>query len=169
MQFVQWVSVISVNSKCPHRGPVVAVSFCTKIWREGMVFQAVTRSPRDSNVIIWDKCSREKCVAAHILTLFTDATATTTPAPSFAVIEHHVELSEGDHVSDPYQRFGFPVAGALYHNKFHPPEVISSNKIITQFAKTTFIHKPLNVKVAHILPIFKVCILVYLQVNNSPH
>ena len=150
--------MIFVNSKRSHRSPVVAMSFCTKIWREGMVFQAVTRSPRDSNVIIWDKYSREKCAAARILTLFTDTTATTTPEPSFAIIERHVELNERDHVSDPYRRFGFPVAGALYYNKFHPPEVISSNKIITQFAKTSFIHEPLGVEVAHILPIFKVCI-----------
>ena len=159
--------MIFVNSKRPDHAPLVAVSFCTKIWREGMVFQAITRSPRDSNVIIWDKSSREKCTAARILTLFTDTTATTTPAPSFAVIERHVELSERDHVSDPYRRFGFPVAGALYYNKFHPPEVISLNKIITQFAKTTFIHEPLNVEVAHILPIFKVRISSFIYKSTS--
>ena len=159
--------MILIDFKRPHHTRVVAVSFCTKIWREGMIFQAVTRSPRDSNVIILDKYSREKCVAARILALFMDTTATTTPAPSYAVIERHMELSERDHVSDPYRRFGFPVAGALYYNKFHPPEVISSNKIITQFAKTIFIHEPLNAEVAHILPIFKVHVSVFIFKSTS--
>ncbi|KAI5981365.1 hypothetical protein EDD15DRAFT_2204114 [Pisolithus albus] len=120
-----------------------------------MVFQAVARSPGDANVIVRDKHSREKCTAARILALFTDTTATTSPMPSFAVIERHVELNQKDQELDPYRRFGFPVAGALYYDKFHPSEVVSSNKLVTQFAKTVFVHEPLNSEVAHVLPIFK--------------
>ncbi|KAI6148195.1 hypothetical protein EDD17DRAFT_1514253 [Pisolithus thermaeus] len=120
-----------------------------------MVFQAAAQSPRDTNVIVWDKHSREKCTAARILALFTDTTATTSPTPSFAIIEQHVELSQKDQELDPYQHFRFPIAGALYYDKFYPPEVIGSNKLMTQFAKTVFIHEPLNAEVAHVLPIFK--------------
>ncbi|KAI6121623.1 hypothetical protein F5141DRAFT_1061303 [Pisolithus sp. B1] len=134
----------------------LSLSFCTKLQREGMVFQAAARSPRDANVIVWDKHSREKCTAARILALFTDTTATTSPTPSFAVIERHVELSQKDQELDPYWHFGFPIAGALYYDKFHPPEVISLNKLMTQFAKMVFIHESLNAEVAHVLPIFKV-------------
>ncbi|KAI6115887.1 hypothetical protein F5141DRAFT_1062082 [Pisolithus sp. B1] len=108
-----------------------------------------------NNVIVWDKHSREKCTAAHILALFTDTTAMTSPTPSFAVFEQHVELSQKDQELDPYQCFRFPIAGALYYDRFHPPEVISLNKLMTQFAKTVFIHEPLNAKVAHVLSIFK--------------
>ncbi|KAI6138730.1 hypothetical protein EDD17DRAFT_1770889 [Pisolithus thermaeus] len=121
-----------------------------------MVFQAAAWSPRDANVIVWDKHSREKCTAARILALFTDTTATTSPMPSFAVIERHVELSQKDQELDPYQRVRFPIAGALYYDRFHPPEAIGSNKLVTQFAKMVVIHEPLNAKVAHVLPIFKI-------------
>ncbi|KAI5988755.1 hypothetical protein EDD15DRAFT_2198842 [Pisolithus albus] len=131
------------------------MSFCTKLQREGMVFRTVSRSPRDANVIVWDTHSREKCTAARILALFIDTTATASPTPSFAVIERHVELSQKDEDLDPYRRFGFPVAGALYYDKFHPPEVVSSSKLVTQFAKTVFVYEPLNNQVAHVLPIFK--------------
>ncbi|KAI6099082.1 hypothetical protein F5141DRAFT_1066671 [Pisolithus sp. B1] len=134
---------------------ISTILFCTKLQREGMVFQAVAWSPGDANVIVWDKHSREKCTAARILALFTDTTATTSPMPSFAVIERHVELNQKDQELDPYWHFGFPVAGALYYDKFHPSEVISSNKLVTQFAKTVFVHEPLNAEVTHVLPIFK--------------
>ena len=127
--------------------------FCTKLQREGAIFQAAGRSPKDANVIVR---SVDDVVPARILSLFTDKRAANGQVQMHLVIERHVELAPEDIANDPYCQFGFVVAGGLFRNVFDALEIIPSGDLVTLFGKTPFFHDRIGKEVVHVLPIFKV-------------
>jgi hypothetical protein len=127
--------------------------FCTKLQREGIVFQAAGRSPKDANVIVR---SADGVVPARIQSLFTDKRAVNGQVQLHVVVERHVDLAPEDITNDPYRQFGFVVAGGLFQNVFHAPEIIPSGDLVTLFGKTPFFHDRIGKEVVHVLPIFKV-------------
>jgi len=132
------------------------VIFAVKLRQEGMCFQPSSHSPNDANIILQSVTSVQDLQPAHLLVLFTHR-RNPTVHEVYAIVERHVELSSDASAHDPYRRFGFAAAGMLYYDRFHPPEVVETSNLVTQFAKTCFFLEQIESEVVHVLPIFKVC------------
>jgi hypothetical protein len=74
------------------------------------------------------------------------------PEKPLILIKRLVEL---DPDLDPYAKFGFTVAGGLFLDRYHSPEVVECEALVTLFARTAFEYSTLG-EVVHVLPIVKV-------------
>ncbi|KAG2088624.1 hypothetical protein BD769DRAFT_1396214 [Suillus cothurnatus] len=80
-----------------------------------------------------------------------------TPTPLFETltfIRHLLAFWLSSVKQDPYQQFGFSVAGGLFFDQYHPLEIIKSEALVTLFARTVFEYRTLG-SVVHVLPIIK--------------
>jgi len=91
-------------------------------------------------------------VPARILAI---ATRNMQPKTPFLLIQRLMELETADADQDPYKDFGFITAGGLFRNRYHPPEIIDAEAVLTLFARTVFEYGTLG-EVIHVLPIIKV-------------
>jgi hypothetical protein len=143
---------------------MVDIVFGSKLWKGGALYQPHSRSPRDSNVIIRNVDFNQ--VPARILAIFSEKLQPEKPS---LLIERLVELDSVKVKQDPYQQFGFSIAGGLFLDRYHSPEIIASEALVTLFARTTFEYRTLG-KVVHVLPIMKVSYvhLRYVYIIESP-
>jgi hypothetical protein len=123
-----------------------------------MVYQAKNRSPKDANVVVRSSLAgnSDNVVPARILSLFSDRRTLESEVRSYIIVEKHVALSFTDRRHDPYLQFGFVAAGSLYHDRYHAPEVMDGDDLVTQFGRTLFFLDKIRADVVHVLPIFKV-------------
>jgi hypothetical protein len=132
--------------------------FGSKLWKGGALYQPYSRSPRDSNAIIRNADFHQ--APARIVAIFSEKSCPETPS---ILIERLVELDSVQAKHDPYQQFGFSVAGGLFFDRYHPPEIIKSEALVTLFARTAFEYHTLG-SVVHVLPIIKVWMHVFIAI-----
>ncbi|KAH7916868.1 hypothetical protein BV22DRAFT_1052853, partial [Leucogyrophana mollusca] len=132
------------------------VVFCVKIKRDGIIFQTSQRSPKDANAIIRD--ANETEVPAEIQSIFMDKDLQHQKREPrvFVIVKRFVALGPTEKKWDPYRRFGWVVAGALFFDILHPAEVIEVENLVTLFAKTSYYHRQIRAKIIHALPIKRV-------------
>jgi hypothetical protein len=123
-----------------------------------MVYQAKNRSPKDANVIVRSSLSgnSDNVAPARILSLFSDRRTLENQVRLYVIVEKHVALSSTDRRHDPYLQFGFVAAGSIYHDRYHAPEVVDGDDLVTQFGRTLFFLDGIGADVVHVLPVFKV-------------
>jgi hypothetical protein len=139
---------------------LIDITLCTNVRKQGILFRTQWDSPADANAIIWSNETDNETdtqVPAHILGIFIYQAST------FLVLERLVALEPELKLKDPFRAFGFPIAGALFHDRCHPAEVVPLKDLVTLFAKTTYYDDILCLNVVHVLPILKVVSAFSLQ------
>jgi len=134
--------------------------------KQGILFRTQWDSPADANAIIWSNETDNEPdtqVPAHILGIFIYQ------AGIFLVLERLVALEPELKLKDPFHPFGFPIAGALFHDHCHPTEVVPLKDLVTLFAKTSYYDDVLCLNVVHVLPILKVWCQLFLSSHCIIH
>jgi hypothetical protein len=115
-------------------------------------YQPEARSTRDSNAIV--RNADLELVPACILAIVDRKSQ---PGKPLILVQRLVEV---DPDLDPYAKFGFTVAGGLFLDRYHSPEVVECEALVTLFARTAFEYSTLG-EVVHVLPIMKVSAFIY--------
>lgn len=123
------------------------IKICTKLMARGVVYHTVSTAPRDANILIRRLSGTVAPATIQYIFTFTGRVA--------LAVCRYLPLHQAHIQYDPYRRYDFQVAGALYSRNLSDMEIVSSNDIVAHFARTDYLDESMG-DLYHILPLVKV-------------
>lgn len=135
---------------------------CITLRIRGLHFQSYSRLPHAANIIIRGPNSIDFPARIVEILLYTPATAartsqTTSPPRITVIFQRFKDKPPEQH--DPYEEFGFVVAGGLFRNDCSDLEFTDVENVVAHFGKTPYRGHPKDPApqgLIHVLPLYKV-------------